>query len=152
MKPRELFKLIRRMPRIEGVTYSGGEPMAQPRLLYRLSRMVKSIGLTVVSYSGYTIEELRSSTNPWVHRLLGTLDILIDGRYEENQQSPLPWRGSQNQRVHFLSGAYRDLEAAINHPHREIEFIVGMKQLVTTGIFSEEFVRRLQEVIESKPE
>jgi len=85
--------------------------------------------------------------NPWVRRLLGCIDILIDGRYDQTQHANLPWRGSRNQRVHFLTDAYRHLETQVNQPHGEVEFIVGKEGFISTGIFSEAFVRRLEEIL-----
>jgi anaerobic ribonucleoside-triphosphate reductase activating protein len=139
--------VIRGVRGLEGVTYSGGEPMAQAEGLYHLSRLVKDDGLTVVCYSGYTLEELRALPGPWVGRLLDVTDVLIDGRYDRARAAPLPWRGSANQRVHFLTPAYRHLEARAAEPGGEVELIVGKEALVTTGVFDVAFLRRLEEVL-----
>lgn len=137
---------------IEGVTFSGGDPMAQAEGLYHLSRLLKAEGLTVASYTGYTLEELRALSGPWIDRLLACLDLLIDGRYVAAQKGSLPWRGSDNQRVHFLSDAYRHLEREVNKPHREVEFIAGRDAFVSTGIFDTKFVRRLEQVLQGTSE
>lgn len=121
--------------------------MAQARGLYHLSRMLKASGLTVVSYTGYTLEELGRLRNPWITQFLGCIDLLIDGRFEESRQGSLPWRGSDNQRLHFLSDAYRHLEAQAQQPHREVEFIVGSAGFVSTGIFNVEFITRLEHAL-----
>ena len=144
----EAAAMILGTPGIEGVTYSGGEPMAQPKGLYHLGRLIKGRGLTLVCYSGYTLDELEAMRNPWVPRLLSCIDILIDGRYEQAQRASLPWRGSRNQRVHFLTNTYRHLEAQVNQAHQELEFIVGKDGFVSTGIFSADFVKRLEEVLQ----
>lgn len=147
MSVAEVAARILRVSGIEGVTYSGGEPMAQAKGLYHLSLLLKERGLTVVCYSGYTWQELQAMPSPWVRRLLGCIDILIDGRYEASQRANLLWRGSRNQRVHFLTDTYRHFEAQVNQPHSEIEFIVAKDGFVSTGIFSEAFLRRLNEVL-----
>ncbi len=147
MSVEEVAALICQVPDIEGVTYSGGEPMVQAKGLYYLSQFLRAEGLTIVCYSGYTLEELRATHNPWVHSLLGCVDILIDGRYEEAQRANLPWRGSRNQQVHFLTDVYRHLESQVNRPHSEMEFIVGKESFVSTGIFSERFLQRLEDVL-----
>lgn len=147
MSVEEVAAKVLALSGIEGVTYSGGEPMAQARGLYYLSRRLRAKGLTVVCYSGYTLEELTIIRNPWVHRLLGCIDMLIDGRYDQTQQANLPWRGSRNQQVHFLTDVYRHLEGQVNQPGGEVEFIIGREGFVSTGIFNQEFVRRLEKIL-----
>jgi anaerobic ribonucleoside-triphosphate reductase activating protein len=91
-------------PGIEGVTFSGGEPFVQARALAQVARAVRQKGLSVFIFTGYRLDELTSSH----HRdLLGLTDVLVDGRYVESFREPgLIWRGSTNQRVHFLTDRY----------------------------------------------
>lgn len=97
---------------IEGVTLSGGEPFAQPRALSLLLDEVRlrRPELSAMSYSGYTLEALLQMGHD-TRSLLGRLDILIDGQYDEARHAELRWRGSTNQRLHFLSDRYRGLSA-----------------------------------------
>src|SRR5262249_5297124 len=128
---------------IEGVTYSGGEPTAQAEGLVHLSRLVRERGLTVVCYSGYTLGELRALPDPWVARLLGCLDLLIDGRYDATRRANLPWRGSSNQQLHFLTDRYRHLaDRLAGTAGSAVEFVVGNEGFVSTGVFSPALLRR----------
>ena len=55
-----------------------------------------------MSYSGYTLEELeaKAESDSAVGELLGMIDILVDGRYEEKLRNlTLVYCGSENQRV-----------------------------------------------------
>ena len=53
-----------------------------------------------MSYSGYTLEELEARHDKETDELLGMLDILVDGRYDENLRNlTLVYCGSENQRV-----------------------------------------------------
>ena len=55
---------------------------------------------TVMSYSGYTLEELENRHDEATDELLGMLDILVDGRYDEKLRNlTLIYCGSENQRV-----------------------------------------------------
>jgi len=92
---------------IEGVTISGGEPFEQPDVLTALLRLARMrYGLTLVVYTGFTIEELQK--NPQRARALKYTDVLIDGPYEEAMKEPtLLARGSTNQRLIFLSERYQ---------------------------------------------
>lgn len=132
---------------IDGVTYSGGEPMAQAEGLFHLTRALKAQGLTAVSYSGYTLEELQTHPDPFVPLFLEQLDLLLDGRYIAEQNGFLPWRGSLNQRAHFLSDAYRHLEQQTTQPHRETEFVISESKFTTTGIFDHQMERRLENLL-----
>ena len=68
--------------------------------LYRLAVDLKSRGKHLMAYSGYTFEELMQLSDPYVKKLLGELDLLVDGRFlMEEKNIDLRFRGSANQRV-----------------------------------------------------
>ena len=96
----EVFEQIKENPNLRGVTFSGGEPFEQADALLELARLVKAAGLTLMSYSGYTLDELEARHAAATDELLSLLDILVDGRYIEAQRNlTLIYRGSENQRV-----------------------------------------------------
>src|SRR5436190_7142258 len=89
---------------LEGITLLGGEPLAHAAGAAALARGAHALGLTVMVFSGYRLEEARSSTDPAVQTLLADTDILVDGPYlREQPEGRRRWLGSANQRVHFLS-------------------------------------------------
>lgn len=96
----ELFQAVEENPHLAGVTFSGGEPFCQPGALAELGRRVKKLGKTVMTYTGYTLEQLQAMDDPQVHALLEVTDVLVDGRYEESLRDlTLLFRGSENQRL-----------------------------------------------------
>lgn len=96
----EVFKEIQENTHLRGVTFSGGEPFEQVGALIPLARMIKDAGLTLMSYSGYTLDELEARKDPETDELLGMVDILVDGRYDEKLRNlTLIYCGSENQRV-----------------------------------------------------
>ena len=99
----ELEKIIAAVdanPLLDGVTFSGGEPSCQPEAFYKLGVELKKRDLNLMAYSGYTYEELISLGDVWVDKLLSILDLLVDGRYvQEERDLTLLFRGSKNQRV-----------------------------------------------------
>ncbi|MEB3222465.1 MAG: 4Fe-4S single cluster domain-containing protein [Candidatus Sericytochromatia bacterium] len=102
---------------IEGVTFTGGEPFVQARALTALADRVRAAGLSVFVFTGYELDEL---ARPEHRDLLACTDVLVAGRYVAAQRARgLAWRGSANQRVHFLTARYdvRDMHAA-----PEVEF------------------------------
>lgn len=95
---------------IEGVTFSGGEPFAQADALLALCRAVRArSSLSIMAYTGFTLEALQGTGTPSQRSLLAQLDLLIDGPYIERRHASLRWRGSTNQRLHILSGRYEEL-------------------------------------------
>lgn len=93
---------------IEGITLLGGEPLAHAAGAAALAKAVRQRGLSVMVFSGYTLEEARRLPDPAVAELLALTDILVDGPYvREQPETRRRWIGSANQRVHFLSDRYR---------------------------------------------
>ena len=100
MSVEELFAMVKANPLCRGVTFSGGEPFCKAEPLYRLAVELKSRGKHLMAYSGYTFEELMQLSDPYVKKLLGELDLLVDGRFLMEQKNiDLRFRGSANQRV-----------------------------------------------------
>ena len=87
-------------PMTDGLTLSGGEPVAQAEDCLALARAAHAHGLNVWSYSGWTFEHLRDRGSEAQRALLAELDVLVDGPFLlEERTLALPWRGSRNQRV-----------------------------------------------------
>ena len=87
---------------IKGVTFSGGEPFCQPAPLAELAEKLKRRGYHVMSYSGFTFEQLlqKSRSDSDIKKLLENLDLLVDGRFILSQKTlELRFRGSRNQRI-----------------------------------------------------
>ncbi len=98
-------------PRNTGVTFSGGEPFWQAPALAALARRVKAAGLNVMSFTGFTLAQLRGETAPaGAEELLAELDILVDGPFMESLavHSPDSLVSSKNQRVHVFNPALPD--------------------------------------------
>lgn len=92
---------------VEGITLLGGEPFAHAVPAAALARAARDLGLSVMVFSGFTLEQLREMPEPAVAELLGQTDILVDGPYlREEPDTERRWIGSRNQRVHFLTTRY----------------------------------------------
>jgi anaerobic ribonucleoside-triphosphate reductase activating protein len=92
---------------IEGISLLGGEPFAHTQAAVGLAIEARRRGLSVMIYSGYTIEEIRNLPDP-SEKLLSLTDVLVDGPFiRELPDTERRWVGSTNQRVHLLSDRYR---------------------------------------------
>lgn len=80
---------------MDGVTFTGGEPLLQHEAVTELAREVKPLGLNTILYTGFLWEEALKFP-----KLLENIDILVDGRFEiEKRSLDLRFAGSLNQRV-----------------------------------------------------
>lgn len=97
----QIYKDISCNVLLDGVTYSGGEPMCFAEKLIELSKYLKDkMGseFTFWCYTGYVYEEIIK--DPKRLELLGYLDVLVDGPYiQEKRDLTLSFRGSSNQRI-----------------------------------------------------
>jgi anaerobic ribonucleoside-triphosphate reductase activating protein len=93
---------------VEGITLLGGEPIAHAAGAAAVAQAMRERGLSVMVFSGYTLEEAQQLSDPAVVELLTLTDILVDGPYLRDQpETRRRWIGSANQRIHFLSDRYR---------------------------------------------
>lgn len=117
---------------IEGVTFLGGEPFDQAEALGKLAQMVKELGLTVMTFSGYLYEDLEKRKE--YQALLNATDLLIDGPFiKDKLDLSRPWVGSSNQRYHFLTTVYKKLENQLPTMGNKIEIRIGNDGLVSVN-------------------
>lgn len=86
----------------DGITFSGGDPMCQPKECLEIAKFAKKIGLNIWCYTGYTFEQLLalSKLKPAILEFLNNIDVLIDGKFIlEERNLDLIFRGSSNQRI-----------------------------------------------------
>jgi len=98
----DIIRRIRRNPLLDGITLSGGEPFMQADELWKVAKAAQEAGLSVITFSGYTFEELleHATGRKGYTELLSYTDILIDGKFEiEHKSLDLRFRGSTNQRA-----------------------------------------------------
>ncbi len=93
---------MKKNPMLQGLTLSGGEPFCQALPMAELAHRAHGGGFDVVTYTGFTFEELmeRAKREEGVMALLEQTDILVDGPFIQNLKSyGLHFRGSANQRL-----------------------------------------------------
>lgn len=116
----EVYEWIVASPAIEGVTLSGGEPLQQrPALRALLQRVRTETDLSVVLFSGYSLDEIRRSTG---RDLLAYVDVLIAGRYSPTAPKI----------VHLVTDRYTEADIEAVPP---AEVVIGPDgHVVLTGI------------------
>jgi|SRR5690606_8415525 anaerobic ribonucleoside-triphosphate reductase activating protein len=92
---------------IEGVTLLGGEPFLQAEGLAEVAQACRKMGLSVMLFSGYQLEELDDARFKGASQLLKATDVLVDGEYQQAlTENVRNWVGSTNQRFHYFTDFY----------------------------------------------
>lgn len=130
---------------IEGVTFLGGEPFEQAPALAELGQVIQKMGLSIMTFSGYYLEQLKEKNKPGTADLLTVTDLLIDGPFvEEELDTSRPWVGSSNQRYHFLSERYRDLAPTLLKQPNRVEIRLHEDgEIEMNGMATKEQLERL---------
>ena len=124
----EITDVIKRLEDLslqDGVTFSGGDPMFQPKQCSILAKKVHELGMNVWAYTGFTFEELLKSNNNDILDFLNNIDVLIDGKFEIDKRSlDLEFRGSSNQRIIDVPKSLKKKKAVLYNLNNNVEKIV----------------------------
>lgn len=121
----EIFAEIDKLDSQDGITFSGGDPMMQPKACYEIAKYAKSKGLNIWCYTGYTFERLKelSKKNINIADFLNEIDVLIDGPFILKQKSfSCKFRGSSNQRIIDLKRTLHEGQVILLEEAEEISF------------------------------
>lgn len=99
----DIRAVLERNPYIDGVTLSGGDPLARVFDCLEMAKLIKhTFSYNLWIYTGFTIEEIfeKSKSDPRYLEVLSLTDVLVDGPYiEARRDLSLRYRGSDNQRI-----------------------------------------------------
>lgn len=112
----EILGRLSQDPLSAGLTLSGGEPFSQANGFAVLAKAAKSMGYSVITYTGYELSELliRAKKKEAVLSLLQATDLLVDGPFVQSLRSlSHPYRGSTNQKL-WLTRARLAPQAPVN--------------------------------------
>ncbi|MFE7577902.1 4Fe-4S single cluster domain-containing protein [Streptomyces sp. NPDC057521] len=134
--PAELARELLADARVTGLTFSGGEPMAQAAGLAEVARLAREIrDVTLICFTGHRLERLRARPpGPGVAALLAEVDVLVDGVYVAALDDGRGLRGSSNQRVHHLTGRLTETGYDFEHRTRSAEIAVSGPEALLIGV------------------
>lgn len=86
---------------LDGVTFSGGDPLFQADSAYEIAKILHEKGISVWCYTGWTYEAVLAGTvSASASDLLDVIDVLVDGPFLLSLRSDTClYRGSSNQRI-----------------------------------------------------
>jgi anaerobic ribonucleoside-triphosphate reductase activating protein len=130
------------IPEPDGLTVSGGEPFDQPDALIKILRSVKDMGVDdILIYSGYRVETLLDR-HPELPELAGAL---VDGPFENGNDTECVWKGSDNQSLTLwrgeLSARYEEWTSGAT---RKLQWVKNGCQSLLVGIPRQGDVGRLR--------
>ena len=106
------------MSHAEGITISGGEPFEQPEALEALlAGLRRQTSVDILVYSGHAIEKIK----PSLMKVEGLIDVLISDPFDVGTTQSKPLRGSDNQRMHFLTALGRSRFSQYERPLSEVD-------------------------------
>lgn len=135
VEPIQLADRILSVPGTEGLTVSGGEPMLQAATLSVLfSYLREHRDLSIMCFTGFTLEQLQAKSDPAIDLVLGLIDVLIDGQYVPEMNDNKGWRGSANQVVHFLTPRHLSEAQLFTERKRDVEIHLQDDSALMVGI------------------
>ncbi len=119
---------------IDGISLMGGEPFDQAQALIPFLKQVKKHDLSVVIFTGYTLEQIQNGHISGGKELLNNIDLLIDGPFiSELATTSKQWVGSSNQQVHYLSNRFQDASHLTKSHANTLEIHVSDNEVVFNG-------------------
>ncbi|MCP4351988.1 MAG: radical SAM protein [Desulfobacterales bacterium] len=116
---------------IDGISLMGGEPFDQAQALTPFLKQVKKYNLSVVIFTGYTLDEIRKGHISGGKELLNYIDLLIDGPFiSELATTSKQWVGSSNQQIHYLSNRFQNVSKSYANT---VEIHVSDNEVVFNG-------------------
>lgn len=123
-------------PGVSGLTFSGGEPMAQAAGLAAVALAARrQRDVDIICFTGLTLKTLRSHPpNTGTGDLLAQVDTLIDGPYVAALDDGTGLRGSSNQSVHHLTDRLAGMNHLFTTAPRKAEVRITDREVFVVGL------------------
>jgi anaerobic ribonucleoside-triphosphate reductase activating protein len=130
--PEQLVDQLLADPEVQGVTFSGGEPMLQALGLANLAYLARRRrDVSIICFTGFPKHVLETTPpGPGVKELLDQVDVLIDGPYISRLNDNLGMRGSHNQKIYYLTDRLSAFDLEENPRKAEIQIQDGQAMMV----------------------
>lgn len=108
----KLIEEIRGLELQDGITFSGGDPMMQPKECIVIAKACKEMGYNIWCYTGFLFEDLLDNNDR--REFLNYIDVLVDGKFELDKKSyAAKFRGSTNQRLINVKASLKKNRAVV---------------------------------------
>lgn len=121
---------------IEGVTFLGGEPTHQAIGLSEIAESCQTLGLSVMLFTGFQLNQLRRRNVPGVEHLLRHTDVVVDGPFlAAKPDTRRNWVGSENQKFHYLTHKYESSIETTTDCRPAFEVRIGLDHRIEVNGF-----------------
>jgi anaerobic ribonucleoside-triphosphate reductase activating protein len=153
----QLVGWLATLPRLQGLTVTGGEPFQQPGAVAALLKAVRSWAdgqqrvLDILIYSGYAYRALTRRAG--TAAVLALCDAVITGPYIDRLNPGGPWRGSANQQLILLTELGRDrfgAAEAVTEREQRLQVSSDGRQVWFIGIPGRGDLDRLERELSSR--
>lgn len=130
-----LFQIILNISKkykIDGITFTGGDPLEQFDELMEFIVLLKSITKDILVYTGDYFESLAKNKQEKIKK---NVPILIDGPYiHELNFKDVKLRGSKNQNIIYFNKELEEIYREYLKKERMIQNIIMGEKLISVGI------------------
>ena len=116
--------------------------------LFTILRQQRDI--SIICFSGFTLEQLQALSEPAIDRVLDLIDVLIDGQYIAQLNDNKGWRGSSNQVVHFLTPRHISESSLFTERKRDVEIHVRDESALMVGVPPQNFSAHFKQAVGHK--
>lgn len=137
--PKTVFDMISELLRsqmVDGVTFTGGDPLEQFDDLLELVRLLSSITSDIIVYTGYTLLEAQRtiSASKW-QEFTSLISVIIDGPYiDELNDNQCALRGSTNQNIIYFDETVKQQYEDYLQEGRKIQNVFYSDKAISVGI------------------
>jgi len=93
--------ILKKCENLTGLSLSGGDPFLKSNRedILDLCKSFKKMypDKDIWAWTGFLLEDIKDL------EVMKYIDVLIDGKFEKDNKTNLPWRGSDNQILHYLT-------------------------------------------------
>ncbi len=121
---------------IDGITFTGGDPLEQADAVLKLIEEIKPYINDVLLYTGYELSYIMQNWSKRnIQKLFSLVSVLIDGPYigdlNDNKHALI---GSTNQKIHFLDKTRQGCYNEYLNNGRKIQNVYMGDKLISVGI------------------
>jgi anaerobic ribonucleoside-triphosphate reductase activating protein len=129
----DILNDISKLKMHRGITFSGGEPMAQAEACAVIAKSAKQSNMDTWLYTGYTFESIvKGASNnraDWAE-LIKNIDVMVDGPFIQEDHDPmLDFKGSTNQRIIDVKQSLKNGKVVEYDPYSDSTFANIIKKI-----------------------
>lgn len=134
----QIIKNICKENVVDGITFTGGDPLEQFDDMLELLSQIKPIINDILVYTGFEFDDLLLLHPNEINELKQLISVLIDGPYiDENNDSKSALIGSTNQNIMIFDFSLKEAYETYIQQGRKIQNILIDNKFISVGIHNQ---------------